>query len=156
MKKFIGLTLVLLTLLVAMDANAQRYYVGRGHHDGYYGYSYGYYGRDFYRYSRGYGGVSILASLPFGAIMVSIGGVNYHYYNGFYYRPARSGFIIVEPPIGVVIPSTAGRPKDTPASEYEKIVIEGKTYYKKGDNYYKAGVSEKGEIMYESVGQLRY
>ena len=36
---------------------------------------------------------------------------------------------------------------------FEKITIEGKTYYKKGGIYYKAKVDKNGEIYYEEVGE---
>jgi len=136
----------------------------------------------------------VIASLPFGAVSLSFGNSRYHYYHGVYYRPYDRGYIIVPPPIGIIVPSlppgcvsvmigarpyyryenvfyvpfennhyrVVEKPEEeqketvsndkTVTSEYEKIVLEGKTYYKKGSKYYKASVNKDGEIVYEEVG----
>ena len=196
------LSVLSLTLLVGIISFAQH---GRSR-DRYYEYA----RYDRYPHARyaSYPRVSIMASLPFGAIMVSMGGVHYHYYNGYYYRPHTNGYILVEPPIGLVVPilppgsvnviigrrpyymyegiyympvisgyqvierpaevivetapvATTKTPDVTtePAptvktGEYEKITIEGKIYYKKDNSYYKARVDDKGEVVYEKVGEL--
>lgn len=45
--------------------------------------------------------------------------------------------------------------KNTAATEsdYEKIVLEGKTYYKKDNKYFKATVDGNGEITYTEIGE---
>ncbi len=188
MKKHIGLACLILLASIAAFAQRshdRRYYEPR------------------YRYVRyeSRPHVSIVASLPFGAVRVNIGGTHYHYYNGYYYRPHHNGFIIVEPPVGIIVPVLppgyarvviGSRPYyryngiyyspmnngyqviDSPAedvvtshaettspatttteaktTEYEKVVIDGKTYYKKDNSYYKATIDSKGEIVYEKVG----
>jgi hypothetical protein len=191
MKKFLPIGLILLMLLSVTDASAQRRYGKR------YG-GYGWYpARQIFSVYPGYPRyprLSVIASLPFGAVMVSIGGVHYHYYNGMYYRPRHSGYIMVTPPIGIIVPAlppghvrvmigsipyyryegiyylpmehnryeVVQKPEEKLVPEtkkeevtngYEKLVIEGRTYYKKGDVYYKAVVDEKGEIKYEEVGK---
>ncbi|GAB4091458.1 DUF6515 family protein [Flaviaesturariibacter terrae] len=153
-------------------------------------------GRDRYEepYRRRGPQVSIYATLPHGAIEVVLGGSRYHYYGGRYYRPYdRGGYIIVAPPMGLIIPSVppgcqvvivSGRryyyyddvyyvpvdrgyqvvsqpaPQEEAAdvagkkeSSYEKILIDGKTYYRKDDSYYRAVIDSKGEVYYEKVGQ---
>lgn len=141
--------------------------------------------------------VSIIAALPFGAISLNFGNRYYHYHNGYYYRPYNRGYMMVPPPIGIIVPGlpvgytqifigsypyyrygnvfyvpvgngykvidepnesessiTDNDSRDyTISSDYEKVVLEGKTYYKKGDKYYKASVSKDGEITYEEVGE---
>jgi len=142
--------------------------------------------------------VSIIARLPFGAVSLSFGNRYYHYYRGAYYRPYNRGYMIVQPPIGIIVPSlpvgyaqviigshpyyrygnifyapygnryrVVEQPQEPETStadnndktanainsEYEKVVLEGKTYYKKGEKYYKASVKKDGEITYEEVGE---
>jgi Family of unknown function (DUF6515) len=164
-----------------------------------YGRHYGRYNSRSYHYNRfpSRSSVSIMAGLPFGAVSLTFGNRYYHYYNGAYYRPYDRGYRIVEPPIGIIVPSlpigysnviigsspyyrygnvfyapygnrykvveqpeepetsTASNDKADKStnSEYEKVVLEGKTYYKKGDKYYKASVTKGGEITYEEVGE---
>ena len=174
-------------LISSLTTSAQ---YGRGH---------GRYNSRSYHYNRypSRPSISVFARLPFGAVSVTFGNRYYHYYNGAYYRPYNRGYMIMEPPIGIIVPSLpigcthviigsnpyyrhgnifyaqyGNRYKvveppqepETPTvnndkedkilnSEYEKVVLEGKTYYKKGDKYYKASVNKKGEITYEEVGE---
>ena len=189
MKIYIVSALIAFMLISGVEAFAQ---YGR-HHGRFYSRSYHYnYNRYPYRTS-----VSIIARLPFGAVSVAFGNRYYHYYNGLYYRPYDRGYVIVEPPIGIIVPGLPGgcteviigsnpyyrygnvfyapygdrykvveEPKEpetssanndktnkTINSEYEKVVLDGKTYYKKGDKYYKASVNKDGEITYEEVGE---
>ena len=160
---------------------------------------YGRYTSRYYHYDRypARASVSIIARLPFGAVSVMFGNRYYHYHNGVYYRPYDRGYIIVQPPIGIIVPSlpfgctrviirsnpyyryenifyapygnrykVVEEPKETENStadnettnktagnEYEKVILEGKTYYKKGNKYYKASVNKDGEIIYEEAGE---
>jgi hypothetical protein len=137
--------------------------------------------------------VSIVAALPFGAVAVSFGSRPYHYYDGYYYRPYGYQYMMVAPPVGIVVPALPSgyvsvmigtrvyysyqgvfylpvgnnyqvvqKPEEeepvaktnpTGDSEYEKIILEGKTYYKKGSKYYKATVNDNGEISYKEIGE---
>jgi len=185
MKKYLVCGLVLLMLFISFSASAQ---YGRGH--GRYNSRYA----PYHRYpSRTSVSVSVIARLPFGAIGVNFGNRYYHYHNGTYYRPYNRGYIIVPPPVGIIVPAlpygaahviigshpyyryddvfyapygNRYRVVDEPreddyndgadnvvTSEYEKVVLEGKTYYKKGDKYYKASVTKSGEVIYEEVGE---
>jgi hypothetical protein len=85
------------------------------------------------------------------------------YFNGVYYLPVDGGYQVVEKPadkeviaapVAPAAPSVSQAPATEQTSTYEKIVIEGKTYYKKGSSYYKAAVDDKGEIVYEKVGEI--
>src|ERR1700694_4783526 len=105
MKTYLSFVLCLGFFLMSMSSSAQRNW---GRRDGYYHRDYD---RDYDRYYYApayhrsfYPGLSVLASLPFGAIGVTLGGLRYHYYDGLYYRPGRSGFMIVEPPVGIIVP----------------------------------------------------
>lgn len=155
---------------------------------------------DRYEYRRSYPSrtsISVVASLPFGAVAVSFGRRNYHYYEGYYYSPYERGYAIVEPPMGIIVPGlpqgsvavmigsrnyyrfqsvfylplgnnqyqVVEKPAETETAttttttaktspvEYEKITLEGKTYYRKGGKFYKASVDESGEISYQEVGE---
>lgn len=146
--------------------------------------------RDYhYAHYSSYPSFTFVAELPRGAVGLSIGNSRYHYYRGLYYRPHERGYIVVAPPVGIIVPAlppdveviivgsrryyyyediyyspresgyeVVEKPGDAPApkttSSYEKIVIDGKTYYKKDEVYYKAAIDDKGEVMYEKVGQV--
>ncbi len=187
MKKYLICGLIAFLLISSLTSSAQ---YGRGH---------GRYNSRSYHYNRypSRPSVSIIARLPFGAVSVTFGNRYYHYYRGAYYRPYNRGYIIVQPPIGIIVPSlpvgythvivgshpyyrhgnvfyapygnrykVVEEPQETETppvsndkadktinSEYEKVVLEGKTYYKKGDKYYKASVNKNGEITYEEAGE---
>ena len=187
MKIYMISALITLMLISGLTASAQ------------YGRSHGRYNSRSYHHNRypSRPSVSIIARLPFGAVSVTFGNRYYHYYNGAYYRPYNRGYMIVQPPIGIIVPGlpvgytqviicsnpyyrhgnvfyapygnrykVVEEPEETEiptmsndkadktiSSEYEKVVLEGKTYYKKGEKYYKASVSKNGEITYEEVGE---
>lgn len=178
--------LFFLTLFMSFSASAQ---YGRGRGNGRYN------GRPapYYRYYPPRTSVSIIARLPFGSVGINFGDRYYHYHNGVYYRPYSRGYMIVQPPIGIIVPAipygaahvmiganpyyrydgvyyapygnryrVVDEPKDEEyesnkdnaiTNEYEKVILEGKTYYKKGDKYYKATVNKNGEVIYEEVGE---
>lgn len=142
--------------------------------------------------------VSVVARLPFGAVALNFDGRRYHYYEGIYYEPRPRGYLIVAPPVGVVVPvlppsavsifigghpyyryndvyyspldnsryQVIAKPRDEEQAQvakpiagnsnegYEKFVLEGKTYYKKESKYYKAKLTDSGEILYEEVGEV--
>jgi hypothetical protein len=140
---------------------------------------------------RGGTSVSVIASLPHGAIQVVFGNTHYNYYGGRYYRPYARGYTIVAPPVGIIVPvlppdcqvivignrryysydnvyydpmdggyRVIDRPGDgyntiAPASGYEKISIDGRTYYKRGGSYYRAVLDARGEVYYEKVGEVQ-
>lgn len=152
------------------------------------------YGRSYHYPVRS--SVSVIASLPFGAVALNFGNYSYHYYKGYYYRPYSRGYTIVRPPVGIIVPNlpygsvrihigtrsyyrfngvfyipfgkrykVVDQPKeeestmqkndvDIDDAGYEKVIIEGKTYYKKDEKYYKASVTEDGEVVYKEVGGI--
>ena len=159
------------------------------HHNKYYSYSYAPYRYTPYRTS-----VSVIAHLPFGSVGVTFGDRHYHYHGGYYYQPVPRGYVIVRPPVGIIVPVLppssvyiiiggspyyrsgdiyymplgGNRYKVVPEPRveeeyyendsdvidgFEKITIEGKTYYKKGGIYYKAKVDKNCDIYYEEVGE---
>ena len=59
---------------------------------------------------------------------IVIGGLEYYYHHGYFYKRGPSGYIIVDGPVGAVV--------DTIPSGYKVIVINGKTYYYHNDIYF--------------------
>lgn len=76
--------------------------------------------------------------------LVKVHGVSYYYYYGAFYTfsaPTRE-YIVVTPPVGAIVESIP--------EGYEKIDIDGNTYYIVGGVQYKA-VIFNGEIWYEVI-----
>lgn len=76
--------------------------------------------------------------------IVKVRGVSYYYYYGTFYSfsaPTRE-YIVVNPPVGAIVESIP--------EGYEKIDIDGNTYYIVGGVQYKA-VIFNGEIWYEVI-----
>jgi len=70
----------------------------------------------------------IIQTLPRGSKMVVHGGVRYHFSGGAWYRPKQSRFVIVAPPIGIVIPFLP--------PYYTMIKVGGGIFYYANDVYY--------------------
>lgn len=74
--------------------------------------TYNYYGGHYYRHSGGvYVMVSpsfgvVVPSLPVGFVAVTIGGIVYYQSYGIYYRPAPTGYVVVEVPVSAEKPKT--------------------------------------------------
>ena len=117
MKKYLlsGSIALLLFSSVTVSAQYGRHY-GRGNSR----YSYNHYP------SRS--SISIIARLPFGAVSVTFGNRYYHYYNGVYYSPYNRGYMIVPPPVGIIVP---GLPLG-----YTQVIIGSNPYYRHGNVFY--------------------
>jgi len=124
----------------------------------YYHYYNGYY---YQPYNFGYRMVPppigiVVPVLPPGAVHVIIGSGSYYRYRDGYYAPYEREYRVVEEPKDeeTSTVTTDDKSERSQSSEYEKIILEGKTFYKKGDKYYKASLNKDGEIVYEEVGQV--
>lgn len=76
--------------------------------------------------------------------LVKVHGVSYYYYYGTFYSymaPSRE-YVVVAPPVGAIVESIP--------EGYEKIDIDGNTYYIVGGVQYKAVIFD-GEIWYEVI-----
>jgi hypothetical protein len=71
----------------------------------------------------------IAFSLPGGFISVGVGGINYYYGDGVYYRRHGRGYAVVAPPIGAFV-------RYLP-NHYQLVVIGGERYYTHGGIYYR-------------------
>ncbi|WP_226703680.1 DUF6515 family protein [Microbulbifer elongatus] len=121
-------------LSFAFAAPADAHSGHRGHHHGHlpaYGPRYhprrhGYWGPRFRGPRIGIG--FTVPILPAGYVNLAVGGSPYYYHGGYYYRPAPSGYVVVEAPLGAAVltlPDSAVR-----------IQIGGLTYYQYGPSYY--------------------
>jgi len=73
----------------------------------------------------------VLAALPAGYVQVSVGGTGYYYYDGVYFRPVASlssGFEVVAPPTGVVVPKVP--------TGAELVTVVDNAYYYAGGAFY--------------------
>ena len=95
----------------------------------------------------------VVPVLPPGCTSVIIGSRPYYRYQSIYYMPlANSGYQVVPEPKEEE--NQSQKTADTNSnSGYEKLVLDNKTYYKKGSKYYKAKVNDDGEIIYEEAGE---
>ncbi len=55
-------------------------------------------------YWSGFHSGAFLNALPFGYVPVYVSGIPYFYYQGVYYQQEPSGYMVVTPPIGAVVP----------------------------------------------------
>ncbi|WP_051230339.1 DUF6515 family protein [Epilithonimonas caeni] len=70
----------------------------------------------------------IVRVVPRNNTVVVYSGVSYHYANGYFYKPHRSGYVVVTPPVGL-------RVRVLPVG-YTNVVIGGRTYFYFGGVYY--------------------
>ena len=90
-------------------------------------------------------GIAIGAAVtapPRGYVPVYYGGVNYTYYGGYYYQPASTGYVVVEPPVGAILPTL---PPGSTAT-----TVNGQTYFIYNNTYYKP-VLVNGATGYQVV-----
>ncbi|MDP2647051.1 MAG: hypothetical protein Q8P24_19120 [Desulfobacterales bacterium] len=108
---------ILLATIHSADASdrgknhKKRFRDSRYHHDRYYP-------------ARG----EIIGILPHGARVVVHGGAQYHFYGGTWYRPRQSRFVVITPPIGLMIPFLP--------PYYTMVRVGGTPYYYANDVYY--------------------
>ena len=110
-------------------------------------------------YSPWYGGYRtvpppiglVVPVLPTGGVSVIIGGRSYYRYQSVFYLPLGNSYQVVQAPREEgTEPTTQNKAGNNDG--FEKFVLEGKTYYKKGNKYYKARVADNGEVIYEEAG----
>lgn len=122
-------------LSFAFAAPADAHSGHRGHHHGHFpaygprfhpGYRHGYWGPRF-RGPRIGIGVTV-PILPAGFVNLAVGGRPYYYHGGYYYRPAPTGYVVVEAPLGAAVLTLPG--------SAVQVQIGGLTYYQYGTSYY--------------------
>jgi hypothetical protein len=73
-------------------------------------------------------GLRVDAFYPEEYYPVSVGGTGYYYDDGVYYNYAGGGYVVVAPPMGVVV--------NTIPDDFQPVVINGVTYYADNGTYY--------------------
>jgi hypothetical protein len=149
-QKFTFLFSILLAFCFVTNADAQRrgggaFHYSRGEHFGHVPFASHrfFYGgpRFFYGGPRFYFNPFAFC-FPFRCFSFYFGGIPYYYYGGSYYIERNGAYETVAPPVGALVESL---PKG-----YEKVVIDGQTYYTKGKVQYKA-IMKDGDIWYKVI-----
>jgi hypothetical protein len=73
---------------------------------------------------------AIVRDLPHGAVIVNYAGVSYRFEGGVWYEPRGPAYVVVDPPIGLLVPALPGF--STP------VVHAGETYMYLNGAYYRA------------------
>ncbi|MFT3912030.1 MAG: DUF6515 family protein [Ferruginibacter sp.] len=71
---------------------------------------------------------TVITSFPFAYQTINYGGCGYRFYDGTFYRPYNSAFIVVTPPIGIFI--------NTLPFGYRRIYVRDVPYYYYNGTYY--------------------
>ncbi len=83
-------------------------------------------GRGYYWW--GYHPGMVSRALPQGYVTFSVGNQPYYYYEGVYYEPGPSGYVVVTPPVGAVV--------SVLPPGVETLVANGTVYYYAGGAFY--------------------
>ena len=83
----------------------------------------------------------VIHQLPLTAFILAFGGVNYYYHEGLFYHPSRGAYIIVNPPIGMIIPSLP--------TGYSMVRVYGRDYFFYDNIYYEWAPSYNGYRVVE-------
>jgi hypothetical protein len=79
-------------------------------------------------YWSGYHSGMRIVGLPGGYLSLSLGGRPYYYYEGVYFQPGPTGYVVVNPPVGAIVPELP------PGAE--TVVVSGTVYYYAGGAFY--------------------
>jgi uncharacterized protein DUF6515 len=82
--------------------------------------------------------------LPNGYYTFNVGPNPYYYYNGTYYQPYRTGYMVISPPMGAIVYKL---PSDARPTE-----IDGEKYYEYNGTYYREGMDSGNRFSYKVVG----
>jgi len=80
--------------------------------------------------------------LPKGSFRFSLNGTQYYYYFGTYYLPRDGQYEVVLPPVGAEV--------DSIPDGYEKVIVDGQTYFTLNGVQYKA-VMHDNKIWYRVI-----
>ncbi|TWI19155.1 DUF6515 family protein [Sphingobacterium siyangense] len=72
--------------------------------------------------------VSVVKRVPSTSALVVHGGINYHYYNGVYYKPYNGAFAVVVPPVGIHV--------NVLPVGYTTVLVGGRSYFYFDSTYY--------------------
>ena len=83
--------------------------------------------------------------LPTKFISIVIDGSQYYYCDGIFYRRGLYKYVVVEPPVGAMVPALP--------LGYEMVVIEGLTYYTYKGIYYQAALPSGYVVVPQPVSE---
>ena len=86
----------------------------------------------------------VIGALPNGYFSFNMGPTAYYYYNGIYYRPYGTSYMVIAPPMGAVVNQL---PRGAAPTE-----IDGERYYEYNGTYYKEGIDSGNRFSYTVVG----
>ena len=78
----------------------------------------------------------VVGAVPRGAQPVRYGGARYWYHGGVWYRPEGPGFLVIAPPVGIVV--------DVLPPYYAAVAAGGVQYYYANDTYYLFNSAARG------------
>ncbi len=78
----------------------------------------------------------VVTAMPRDAMPVRYGGSRFWYHGGVWYRPEGPGFVVIAPPVGVVV--------DVLPPYYTAVAAGGVQYYYANDTYYLFNASARG------------
>jgi hypothetical protein len=87
-----------------------------------------------------------VSSFPYGYTTISFGGLGYRYYNGIYYRPYQSSFIVCAPPVGLFI--------NVLPFGYRRIYVNDYPYYYYNGTYYNQTQDNNYEVVQPPLGAV--
>jgi len=73
---------------------------------------------------------AVIRDLPAGATTVNYAGVSYRYHDGVWFEPRGPAFIVVAPPIGLIVP--------TLPQFATRVIANGQTYFYANETYYRS------------------
>lgn len=80
-----------------------------------------------------------LHALPFGHVRIVIGGLPFYVHGGAFYRPARTGFVVVKAPYGAIVTSLP--------TGYAVLHRGSQTYYVCEETYFMQAPGRRGYIV---------
>jgi hypothetical protein len=101
-----------------------------------------------WRYNSGYfpRRNTVINVFPYGYSDINYGGFGYRYYNGIYYRPYESSYIVCNPPFGLYI--------NTLPFGYRRIYVNDNPYYYYNGTYYNQREDNNYQVVRPPLGAV--
>ena len=131
-KNILKVALLVIFVVVFNSVEAQHKHHNSSHHKPHYRYS------DLPHWGHAY------KAVPKGFYVYPYHGVKYHYYNGIYYKPVGTKYVIVRPPAGI-------RVRTLPTSTVH-FVINGRNYFYYYGTYYVKSTNDEFISVAPPVG----
>ncbi|MDD2382829.1 MAG: hypothetical protein PHN18_01425 [Sulfurospirillaceae bacterium] len=83
----------------------------------------------------------VIYNLPSAAFILAFGGITYYYHEGIFYHPSRGAYIVVNPPLGMIVPSLP--------MGYSMVRVYNRDYFFYDNIYYEWAPSYNGYRVVE-------